>query len=175
MDLTIGRLAKKFGLSRSTLLYYDSIGLLSPSGHQQGEYRIYGAEEDRRLESICRYRKIGFSLKEIKKILDIPETDFTSILNVRFEELSREICHLQEQQKIIAGLLQNSSLLLKSKRMSKQLWSSILKASGFSDEEMRNWHITFEREAPAQHLTFLQYLQIPGDEIDIIRTWATEP
>lgn len=40
--LTVGRLTKKFGLSRSTLLYYDSIGLLTPAAHMKGEYRTYG-------------------------------------------------------------------------------------------------------------------------------------
>ena len=31
--LTVGKLAKKYGLSRTTLLYYDSIGLLPPTHH----------------------------------------------------------------------------------------------------------------------------------------------
>ncbi|EKD38479.1 MAG: transcriptional regulator, MerR family, partial [uncultured bacterium] len=56
-SLTVGRLARKFGLSRSTLLYYDAIGLLSPAGHIQGEYRLYGPSEEGRLEQICRYRR----------------------------------------------------------------------------------------------------------------------
>ncbi len=39
--ITIGRLARRFGLSRSTLLYYDSIGLLSPSTRSAKDYRLY--------------------------------------------------------------------------------------------------------------------------------------
>jgi DNA-binding transcriptional MerR regulator len=175
LALTISNLARKFGLSRSTLLYYDSKGLLCPSGHKQGEYRIYGENEVKRLEKICMYRDAGLPLKDIKKILDVPDTDFTTILSTRLEELNSEIGQLQEQQKIIAGLLQNSTLLLKPKKMTKQLWSSILEASGFSKQEMRNWHVTFEREAPEQHRAFLQYLQIPDDEIELIKSWAAEP
>lgn len=173
--LTISKLAKIFGLSRSTLLYYDSKGLLSPSGHRQGEYRIYGENERSRLEKICMYRDAGIPLKAIKKILDIPDTDFTEILSKRFEELNREMCKLQEQQKIIADLLQNPTLLKKPKKMTKQMWSSVLKASGLSEEGMRNWHITFEREAPEQHKAFLQYLQISDDEIELIKSWAVKP
>jgi DNA-binding transcriptional MerR regulator len=173
--LTISKLAKKFGLSRSTLLYYDSKGLLSPSGHKQGEYRVYGNDEVKRLEKICMYRNAGLSLKAIKKILDTPDTDLTTILSARFEELNREMSKLQEQQKIIAGLLQNTSLLFKPEKMTKQLWTSILRASGFSELEMRNWHIAFEREAPEQHKAFLQYLQIPEAEIEIIKNWAAKP
>jgi len=172
--LTISNLAKRFGLSRSTLLYYDSKKLLSPSGHEKGDYRIYGEDEVKRLEKICMYRNAGLSLKAIKKILDIPDTNFTTILSSRFEELNREMSKLQEQQRIIAGLLQNTSLL-KQKKMTKQLWTSILRASGLSEPEMRNWHIIFEREAPEQHKAFLKYLQIPDTDIEIIKSWATEP
>lgn len=172
LALTISNLAKRFGLSRSTLLYYDSKGLLSPSGHKKGEYRIYGEEEVKRLEKICMYRNAGLSLKAIQKILDAPDTDFSTILCSRFEELNREMSKLQEQQRIIAGLLQNTSLL-KPEKMTKQLWTSILRASGLSEPEMRNWHITFEREAPEQHKAFLKYLQIPDAEIEQIKSWAS--
>lgn len=173
--LTISRLAKKFGLSRSTLLYYDSLGLLSPLGHQRGEYRIYGAKEIKRLEEICMYRSAGLPLKQIKKILDTAGTDFTEILSKRFKELNNEIRQLHEQQKIISSLLQNTTLMKKPERMTKEKWSSILEASGFSDTEMKKWHITFERQAPEQHTAFLKYLQINDEEIEIIKSWATRP
>ena len=57
--LTIGRLARRFSLSRSTLLYYDSIGLLRPSGRSPANYRLYTERDRRRLELICRYREAG--------------------------------------------------------------------------------------------------------------------
>lgn len=120
------------------------------------------------------YRDAGLSLKAIKTILDIPDTDFTDILSKRFKELNREISKLQDQQKIIADLLQNPLLLKKPKKMNKQMWSAILKASGLSEEGMRNWHITFEREAPEQHEAFLQYLQISDEEIERIKSWAVD-
>ena len=50
---TIGKLAKKFDLSRSTLLYYDSIGLLKPSSRTESEYRQYSEDDAARLEQIC--------------------------------------------------------------------------------------------------------------------------
>jgi DNA-binding transcriptional MerR regulator len=172
MSLTVGKFAKKFGLSRSTLLYYDSIGLLSPAAHAKGEYRIYGKEEEERLALICRYRKAGVSLKGIKKILDSPETSFTAVLAARFEELNVEISLLHEQQKVIAELLQNSAMLKNSKLMTKELWVSLLKTSGFSEEDMRQWHIHFERTAPEKHLRFLQHLHVSSEEIDLIRGWG---
>lgn len=169
MNLSVGKLAKKYALSRSTLLYYDSIGLLSPRHHVRGEYRMYGPEEQKRLELICRYRQAGIPLKDIKKILDSPDSSFTDILHKRFEALNREIAELHQQQHIIAGLLRNSALLKESKVMNKDLWVSLLNACGFSEEDMHRWHRQFERTAPDLHLSFLRQLQIPENEIERIR------
>lgn len=165
-------MAKKFGLSRSTLLYYDSIGLLSPRQHVKGEYRMYGLDEQKRLELICSYRKAGISLKDIKKILDSPDSSFTEVLHKRFETLNREIEELHQQQRIIAGLLRNSALLKESKVMNKDLWVSLLSACGFSEEDMDRWHRQFERTAPDLHLRFLRQLQISESEITRIRRLA---
>lgn len=172
MNLTIGRLAKKHGLSRSTLLYYDKIGLLSPGSHDKGEYRLYRPDEQERLKLICLYRKSGISLKEIKQILDNKETSASACLINRFKQLDRDIVELKEQQSIIANMLQNPSLLSSSTPMTKELWTRILKASGLSEKMMRKWHIQFEKGAPKEHLAFLRFLQISDDEIETIRKWS---
>lgn len=174
MKLTIGKLAARFGLSRSTLLYYDSIGLLSPSLHSKGEYRIYDQEDERRLERICRYRQAGIPLKQIKKILDSPETSLTSVLQQRFEDLGREVQRLHDQQRLIAELLQKPDLLSQSKGMNREVWSSLLRSSGYSELDMRRWHVHFERMDSEKHLVFLRYLGIPEDEIMHIRSWAED-
>jgi DNA-binding transcriptional MerR regulator len=172
MNLTIGKLAKKYGLSRSTLLYYDKIGLLSPCSHQKGEYRAYGVEKQERLKLICLYRKSGISLKEIKRILDNEETNVSACLITRFKQLDRDIMELKEQQAVIANILKNPSLFLLSRPMTKELWTSILKASGLSQKMMHRWHIKFEKAAPDEHLAFLRFLQISDEEIESIRNWA---
>ena len=148
MKLTISKLAKKYGLSRSTLLYYDTIGLLSPCSHQKGEYRVYGTQEQERLKLLCLYRKAGIALKDIKRILDNEKTSLNSCLITRFKQLDRDIMELKVQQEIIANMLQNPSLLLLSRPMTKELWTKILKSSGLTEKMMRNWHIQFEQAAP---------------------------
>ena len=171
MNLTVGKLAKEYGLSRSTLLYYDKIGLLSPRGHQKGEYRAYGTEEQERLKQICLYRKSGIPLKEIKRILDNEETSVSTCLIARFQQLDQDILELKEQQAVIANMLQNPSLLSSSAPMNKELWTRILKASGIFVKMMRKWHIQFEKTAPEKHLAFLKFLQISDGEIETIRNW----
>jgi DNA-binding transcriptional MerR regulator len=175
MILTVGNLAKKFGLSRSTLLYYDGLGLLSPRGHAKGAYRRYGREEELRLEQICRYRKAGITLQDIGKILDSPETSLRNVLEQRFADLSHEIKELLEQQRVIAGLLKAPEIMTLSGVMTKEMWISLLEHAGFSAADMRRWHIRFEQTDPEQHQIFLEYLQIPADEIAFIRQWAVTP
>jgi DNA-binding transcriptional MerR regulator len=173
-SFTIGILAKKYGLSRSALLYYDTIGLLSPALHCKGDYRIYSVDDEKRLQLICRYRRAGISLLEIKNILDSPETSFSAVLGRRFEELNREILRLHDQQRLIADLLQNSEMLKDSEIMTKERWVSLLQASGYSEEDMRKWHIQFEQSAPEKHLAFLKCLQIGDEEIREIRSWKND-
>ena len=170
---TIGKLAKKFGLSRSTLLYYDSIGLLKPNSHTRAGYRHYSEDDAKRLEQICLYRRAGLSLKNIAGALDFPENRLTTVLEKRLQELNEDIQQLREQQRFIVGILKNSDLSGNIGVMNKDTWTSILAASGFSEEDMRQWHIDFERLSPQKHLEFLQFLCIPETEIGVIRSWSS--
>ena len=85
---TIGRLARRFDLSRSALLYYDSIGLLKPSHRRPSDYRQYSEADVVRLDQICTYRRAGLQLEEIRAILDSPGSRVTEALQARLEELN---------------------------------------------------------------------------------------
>ena len=50
---TIGQLVKRYGLSRSTLLYYDRIGLLSASARSDANYRLYTDKDLQRMSQIA--------------------------------------------------------------------------------------------------------------------------
>lgn len=172
---TIGRLAKKFGLSRSTLLYYDRIDLLKPSARGTTHYRYYSDDDAKRLDQICTYRKAGLSLNEIKLVLESSEHELTQVLEQRLEELNEDFQRLREQQRLIIGLLKNNELFERIGVMNRETWSALLAASGFTVEDMRRWHIQFERLSPEKHLKFLKFLCIPDEEISIIRSWSISP
>src|SRR5215813_6746939 len=57
MPLTITHLARLCGLSRSTLLYYESAGLLRPARRGSGAYRVYGEKDVVRLRQVRAYRE----------------------------------------------------------------------------------------------------------------------
>ena len=173
--LSIGQLARRFGLARSTLLYYDAIGLLRPSGRSRANYRKYTEEDAGRLELICMYRQIGLSMSAIGKIIGSPQGKVRDILEKRLFELSREIGGLREQQRVITRMLGNDSLQKPIPVMDKESWISLLRAVGLDDEAMGRWHRAFEKLSPALHQEFLDGLCIPADEIETIRKWSQDP
>jgi len=69
-QLTIGQLAKKVGVRTSTLRFYEDEGLLIPSDRTEAGYRLYSPEAIHRIEMIHRAQRLGFSLSDIRPLLD---------------------------------------------------------------------------------------------------------
>ncbi len=172
LGVTVGRLARSVGLSRSTLLYYDRIGLLRPSSGGDGAYRRYSEDDVRRLEQILELRAAGVRLADILRILDTPGEGLAAVLERRLEELNGDIARLREQQRLIIGILKSDHLHARVGVMNRDTWVELLAASGFSHEDMRRWHAEFERLAPERHREFLEFLCIPAGDIERIRAWA---
>ena len=173
--LTISQLARRFGLSRATLLYYDRIGLLSPSERSRSNYRLYSEEDLRRMERIHTYRQAGLPLADIAEVLAAEGNDQPGeLLHARLEQLNREIGTLRRQQRKIVELLQNHRSLSRARCLDKEGWVEILRASGLSDDDMMRWHAEFERLAPEGHADFLASLGLDEGEIDRIRRHSRE-
>lgn len=132
----MGRLARRFGLSRTTLLYYDRIGLLRPSTGGSGAYRHYTQVEVRRLEQIVRFRAAGVPLADIRRILDGPSDSLAAVLERRLIALTDEIAQLREQQRVIVGILKSDAARARLGAFSRAGWTSLLAASGFSEDDM---------------------------------------
>ncbi|MDD5168599.1 MAG: MerR family transcriptional regulator [Syntrophales bacterium] len=171
-SLAIGQLAREFGLSRSTLLYYDRIGLLRPSGRSRANYRRYTEEDRRRLRLVCMYRQVGLSMAAIGRIIESPQSGVRDILEKRLLELGREISGLREQQQVIIRMLGDSSLRASLPVMDKESWVSLMRATGLDDEAMERWHKEFEKLSPLLHQEFLEGLGISKEEIASIREWS---
>jgi MerR family transcriptional regulator, thiopeptide resistance regulator len=170
--LTVTRLAKACGLSRSTVLYYESVGLLKPAGRSSGNYRIYGERDLARLREVCVYREAGLTLADIRAILDRPRGDAAAVLQRRFVEIGAEIERLRGRQREIAGLLEGANRLRRMKMVTKEKWTDVMRKAGFSEEQMRRWHMEFEKTAPEEHQEFLEFLHIPTEEVQRIRQWS---
>jgi len=169
---SIGQVAQMFALSRSTLLYYHSIGLLVPSGRSSANYRRYSEREVSRMKQIAAYREAGLSLSTIGEILSGRKAATATVLEKRLLQINTEIQGLRDQQQVIVKLLQNRKALRKSRVMTKECWVSILAATGMDEADMQRWHIEFETAAPEAHQDFLESLGLAKKEINSIRRWS---
>jgi len=172
MALTVTRLARACGLSRTTVLYYESLGLVKPLRRSAGNYRLYGDSEVERLRQVCLYRNAGLKLADIRSILDRPLGDAASVLRRRLNELGQEIERLREHQRVIARLLGSAYRLRRMRMVTKEKWVEVMRAAGFSEEQMHRWHVEFEKAAPEEHQEFLEFLHIPAEEVARIREWS---
>ncbi|MGD0911689.1 MAG: MerR family transcriptional regulator [Terracidiphilus sp.] len=165
---TVSKLASRAGLTRTALLYYESIGLMRAPARSQGNYRFYDERDLRRLLEIRAYRDAGLKLDDIRAVLDRPAGEAAGVLRRRLMELDDEIRTRREHQASILKLLRHTSLR-REQMITKQKWTSIMKACGLSDDQMHRWHAEFERSAPEEHQEFLEFLHIPEAEIKTIR------
>lgn len=168
---TIGRLARRFGLSRSTLLYYDRLGLLCASDRSESGYRRYSTEDARRLELVCLYRSAGVPLADVKRILDGPRAALASALEKRLAALQAEEARLRAQQQVVVRLLQRPDAR-RRRGLDKAGWVALLRAVGLDEAAMWRWHAEFERMAPEAHGEFLESIGIPPAEARRIREAA---
>jgi DNA-binding transcriptional MerR regulator/RimJ/RimL family protein N-acetyltransferase len=166
---SISGLARACGLSRSTLLYYDRLGLLKPSGRTGSGYRSYTESEQRRLERIGHFREAGLTLKEIRAVLSSGGKPGTRLLEKRLRETSEEIVGLKNQQRLLAGMLRQVASGKRPSTVGVRLWVEMLRAAGMDQDGMHRWHSEFERRAPTGHQEFLLSLGIPPVEVARVR------
>ena len=166
--LTVSALAEHCGMSRSSLLYYERIGLLVPSRRSSAGYRLYDQADVERLQRILDYRATGVPLAEIGALLDAPRDRWAEILEQRLHRINEEIGDLRRQQQILLNMLRSENRA-QPRPMDKEGWVALLRECGMSDDDMWQWHCRFEQRMPDGHQEFLVSLGLAADEISAIR------
>ncbi len=72
-QLTIGSLASAAGVTVETIRYYQQLGLMPLPKRVYGSIRRYSAEHRKRLQFIKRGQGLGFSLEEIRSLLQLSD------------------------------------------------------------------------------------------------------
>lgn len=65
---SIGELARECGVTLRALRFYEGKGLIAPA--RDGATRLYGGEDVRRLKVVLRLKRLGFSLVDIRALVD---------------------------------------------------------------------------------------------------------
>ena len=97
----IGDLAKTFGVTLRTLRFYEDKGLLAP--RREGATRLYTRRDKARLKLILLGRRIGFSLRDVKQMIDLydPTGSNTRQLKLALEKSEKQLARLQKQRMAI--------------------------------------------------------------------------
>ncbi|MCX7709537.1 MAG: MerR family transcriptional regulator [Clostridia bacterium] len=175
MAISVGKLARMFKISRTTLLYYDSIGLLRPNGRSEAGYRLYNESDIERLKNIMTFREAGVPLEDISRLLNTTEQHVIAALLKRLSELNEEICNLKKQQNVIINMFQNFNAKNNLQSLDAKTMNLILNSAGITtDQAAERWHFEFEKHSPEQHRYFLQMLGKPEEEINFIQKRCQE-
>ncbi len=99
-SLSISQVAKRGGVNIQTIRYYERQGLLAPTSRTEAAYRIFSAESVRRIHFIKRAQELGFSLKEIKDLLNCidahtTQADVRKRTQAKIADVEQKILHLQ--------------------------------------------------------------------------------
>jgi DNA-binding transcriptional MerR regulator len=94
----IGDLARQYGVTLRTLRFYEDKGLLAPE--RDGTTRLYTRRDVARLKLILLGRKVGFSLREVKQILDLydPNGSNTKQLKLALDKSEKQLVRLEKQK-----------------------------------------------------------------------------
>lgn len=73
--LTIGKVAERAQVTADSIRYYEREGLITPAKKTESGYRLYTEEAIRRIGFIKHAQHCGFSLTEIRELLDLKSDD----------------------------------------------------------------------------------------------------
>jgi DNA-binding transcriptional MerR regulator len=109
--LSIGQLSSRSGCKIPTIRYYEDIGLLSVPARTERGHRLYGEDDLNRLVFILRSRELGFSIEEVRSLIDIstdrdrPCEEIDAIASKHLEETTEKIRNLTAMQEALVDLV----------------------------------------------------------------------
>ncbi len=98
---SIGDLAREFDVTLRTLRFYEDKGLLAP--RRDGSNRIYTRRDRARLKLILMGKRVGFSLTDIKKMVDLYDLRDGQVSHLAYalEKFNEQIATLERQRRDI--------------------------------------------------------------------------
>ncbi|MGA2141013.1 MAG: MerR family transcriptional regulator [Brevinematales bacterium] len=107
MNYTRKSLAKEAGIGIETLRYYEKMELIKPPARASNGYRVYTEEDANKIKHILGAKKYGFSLREIKIMIDKAENmkldsnDFEILFRDKIKDIDKQINELKSLKKLL--------------------------------------------------------------------------
>jgi MerR family transcriptional regulator, mercuric resistance operon regulatory protein len=102
--MRIGELARTVDVNVETIRYYQRIGLLGLPEKPYGGMRSYSDEDLQRLRFIRRAQQLGFSLEDIRELLELSSSDCERVEKLAIEKLSLVKAKLRQLRRIESTL-----------------------------------------------------------------------
>ncbi|WP_163539972.1 Hg(II)-responsive transcriptional regulator [Gracilibacillus sp. YIM 98692] len=110
MTLQIGEVAKRSQVNKDTIRYYERLGIIPEPKRTHSGYRMYTEEIVERLSFIKRMKELGFTLKEVEKLLGVVDKDESKCSDViefskeKLKDVQVKIRDLQKVEKMLKEL-----------------------------------------------------------------------
>ncbi len=110
--VTAEQLAQRFGVSLRTLRFYEDKGLLNPK--RDGVTRLYTRRDKTRLQLILLGRRVGFSLRDVKQMIDLYDPSGTNARQLRLtlEKSEKQLTRLHKQRQSVDEAIEELSALV---------------------------------------------------------------
>ncbi len=108
--MNIGEAARSSGVPAKTIRYYESIGLIPPAHRRDSGYRSFGQIEIDTLRFVQRARSLGFSVKDVARLLDLwrdrsrASSDVKALATEQIGEIDRKIVELRSMRDTLQHL-----------------------------------------------------------------------
>jgi MerR family transcriptional regulator, copper efflux regulator len=112
-ELKIGGLAERSGTTPPTIRYYEEIGLMPRPLRQGAGQRRYGQEDVRRLTFIRRCRDFGFSIDQVRALVELLDDRQRSCIEARdigrahLAAIQAKLAELRALERVIAGFVRD--------------------------------------------------------------------
>jgi Cu(I)-responsive transcriptional regulator len=109
--MNIGELARASQSNAETIRYYERIGLLPLPPRTSGNYRDYSAADVSRLTFVRRARDLGFSIEQVRALLDLADQkeqsceDVDVIARIHLEDVERKLADLSSLRRELKSLI----------------------------------------------------------------------
>lgn len=109
---TISQLARAADIPTTTVRYYERIGLVEPEDRSQGNYRLYSDESLKKLKFIRAAQATGFTLDDVRVLLDRSQGqklscyDVQQLIEQRLADVKKRLKDLRHVRGVLKSALQ---------------------------------------------------------------------
>ena len=107
-ELSLREIRNTLGLSRRVIQGYEEYGLVRPSSRNKYGHLLYDQETVNRMANIRFLQNLGFELKEIAEVIDMPTEEMKKLLKERSVIIKDQIQNLVDEYDIIVSYLDDN-------------------------------------------------------------------